>query len=366
MTGPADNGAPVRGRVDRNGHLVAADPPLAALHRQAGGSPGGLVAVPQIAALARLAQRSNTLVARSVVAADGAEDVDLWVQAQPDGDAVHLAIVGWRRRPATPLFPARPAERERDFHRAEAALNPQGPDLAAGGREGELEGLATGAISRLLDRALRVPLDRIIARAELIRSQSEGPLRRDYADYAEDIATAGRHLLALVDDLVDLQAIQEPDLATIPDPVDLADVARRAATLLSGRAGERSISIEPPGPGETLPAIAEQRRALQIAVNLIGNAVRYSPDGASVSVRCGRQGGQAVLSVTDRGKGIANDDQKRIFEKFERVDPDEPGGTGLGLYIARRLARAMNGDLTVESAAGEGARFILTLPAADG
>jgi signal transduction histidine kinase len=352
--------------VDRNGRLVAADPPLAALHQNAGGLPGGTVAVPQIAMVARLAQRSNTLVARSVVAADGAEDVDLWVRAQPAGDAVDLAIVGWRRRPATPPFPARPAQRAQDFLRADAALDPSGPDPVTGGRGGEPEDAAAGAVSRLLDRALRVPLDRIIARAEQIRSRSDGPLRRDYAGYAEDIATAGRHLLALVDDLADLQIIEQPDLAAIRYPVDLADVARRAASLLSVRAGERNIAIERPGPAETLPALAVQRRTLQIAVNLIGNAVHYSPEGATVSVRCERQSGRAVLSVTDQGKGIADRDQQRIFEKFERVDPDEPGGTGLGLYIARRLARAMNGDLIVESAAGEGARFILTLPAADG
>ena len=77
----------------------------------------------------------------------------------------------------------------------------------------------------------------------------------------------------------------------------------------------------------------------------------------------GRRGEQVALTVTDQGKGVAAADQARIFDKFVRVDPGEPGGSGLGLYIARRLARAMGGDLSVESAPGEGARFTLTLPA---
>jgi len=97
-------------------------------------------------------------------------------------------------------------------------------------------------------------------------------------------------------------------------------------------------------------------------VNLIGNAVRYSPPDGMVWIRIEREGGICAVIVADQGKGIAPDDQKRIFEKFERVDPREPGGSGLGLYIARRLARAMGGDVTVDSAPGQGARFVFTLP----
>jgi signal transduction histidine kinase len=102
---------------------------------------------------------------------------------------------------------------------------------------------------------------------------------------------------------------------------------------------------------------------LQILVNLVGNAVRYSPAGSHVEVSVTRTDTHAIVVVADQGKGVAVEDQTRIFDKFERVDPSEAGGNGLGLYIARRLARAMQGDLTIESASGEGARFVLTLPA---
>lgn len=218
------------------------------------------------------------------------------------------------------------------------------------------------AFSARLDRALRSPLGRIIANADSINAQADGPLRADYIDYAADIATAGRHLLGLVDDLVDLQAIERPDFAVAAEPIDLADLARRAAGLFAVRATEANVVIDKPAVDDTVPATGEFRRVLQILVNLIGNAVRYSPENTAVLVRVEREGDIAAVIVADRGKGIAPVDQTRIFEKFERVDTNEPGGSGLGLYIARRLARAMGGDITVDSAPGEGARFVFTLP----
>ena len=220
----------------------------------------------------------------------------------------------------------------------------------------------SGAFGERLDRALRAPLAHIIANAETIGSQGEGPIRGDYAVYATDIAAAGRHLLSLVDDLVDLQAIERPDFVPEEEEIDLADVARRAAGLLAVRAAEKNVKIDAPAAFDSLPAKGEFKRALQIVMNLLTNAIRYSPDGAMVWVRTDREGDLAALVVADQGKGIADEDQERVFEKFERVDPNEPGGTGLGLYIARRLARSMGGDIAVDSAPGQGARFTFTLP----
>ena len=220
------------------------------------------------------------------------------------------------------------------------------------------------AFGNRLDKALRAPLGRIVANADSIRAQTEGPLRRDYADYAGDIASAARHLLALVDDLGDLQAVEGADFSIAIEDIDLADIARRAAGLLQVRAADRNVRIDRPASDEILSARGEFRRVLQIVVNLIGNAVRYSPEGSMIWLRTERDTETAVLIVADQGKGIAAEDQSRIFDKFERVDPTEPGGSGLGLYISRRLARAMGGDIVVDSAQGQGARFVLTLPAA--
>lgn len=215
-----------------------------------------------------------------------------------------------------------------------------------------------------LDSLLRGALTRIIANADGISAAGDGPLDSHYADYATDIASAGRHLLGLIDDLVDLEAIERDDFTTERVPVDLADVARRAAALLSARADAAQVTIDRTGCGEPIRASGEFRRLLQIAVNLIANAVRYAPAESVVVLAVRREGARALLTVADAGPGIRVADQARIFDKFERVDPAEPGGSGLGLYIARRLAEAMGGTLVVDSAPGEGARFTLALPAA--
>jgi signal transduction histidine kinase len=445
---------PVRGRIDAGGRLVEAEQRLHDLNARAGGALGAPFAVPQIATIARLAQRLGILVSRAVVAADGDDDVELWVRAEPEGGGVRLAITGWRTR--TPWQPVAPAQqREGDFLRsgaewlweADAALRLSFVSISAGARYGfDAAGLlgqpltklfalgedregsfpilgglalhqrfdgqlatiratgrrvklsasprtdesgvfagfvgsaeliadetkvashmpqadaATTAFAARLDQALRGPLDRIIANADSISAKAEGPLRQDYADYAADIATAGRHLAGLVDDLVDLQFIERPDFAVAAEAIDLADMARRAAGLLAVRATEARVRIDKPSADETLAATGEFRRALQVLVNLIGNAVRYSPPDGMVWIRIECEGDICAVIVADQGKGIAIEDQQRIFEKFERVDPREPGGSGLGLYIARRLARAMGGDVTVDSAPGQGARFVFTLP----
>ena len=221
----------------------------------------------------------------------------------------------------------------------------------------------TESFTNGLDRALRTPLARIVANADSIAAQGDGPVAAAYADYASDIAHAGRHLMGLVDNLVELQAIEQPDFKLASMPIDLADVTRRAAGLLAVRAEAAGVAIRRPGPSEGMGATGDFGRSLQILINLIGNALRYSPRGGEVVVTVEREDGWALTRVSDRGKGIEPEDQARIFEKFERVDPSEPGGNGLGLYIARRLARAMGGDLSVESIPGEGATFTFRLRA---
>ncbi|MGN5373761.1 ATP-binding protein [Sphingomonas hankookensis] len=445
---------PAIGRLSADGLLLDAEPRLAELNRRAGGAPGQPVAVPQIAALVRLVQRLNIALSRSIVAADGEDDIALSVRAEPDELGIRLEVGGWQ---AGAPWEAEPlSRREADFLRADAdwlwttdaalhltqvsdhagprfgfdpqavlgqpitrlfVLNDDGdggfPILSAlaaqawfDGQEAAIRGTAhrvrlsavpridaqgqfagfDGAahslrdgpaaaaaveeastdlpdgFSRRIGRALRDPLGRIIANADSMSAQTEGPLRDDYVAYAADIASAGRHLLGLVDDLEDLSAIERADFEVTVEELDLADVARRAAGLLAVRAAQGDVRIDRPSFDDSLPASGEFRRVLQILVNLIGNAVRYSPPGGTVWIRMERDGDDAAVIVADQGKGIAVADQERIFAKFGRVDPTEAGGSGLGLYIARRLARAMHGDLLVDSAPGQGARFVLLLP----
>ncbi|HET9510820.1 MAG TPA: HAMP domain-containing sensor histidine kinase [Sphingomonas sp.] len=445
---------PIVARCDADGRLIQADPRFLDLIVHAGGAIGGDVALPDIAALVRLAKRLGIAIARAVMVADGDDDLELSVRAEPDADGVTLVIGGWQARPAW-----RPSEGRGSFRSVEADwlwetdsalrlthITPDaGPrhgfDAAAilgqplvklfalaeddegafpilgavaaqmrfDAQEAEIRGTgrrvmlsaepridargrfagfaggvtlldqpAEGAIEQApdtspaapfaagfgeqLDKSLRRPLERIIANASSMSAGVDGPIAERYSGYADDIASAGRHLLGLVGDLVDLEAVERADFALDAEPLDLADVARRAAGLLAVRASEGDVRIDRPAADEAQPATGDFRRSLQILVNLIGNAVRYSPRGGSVWVRITQDDTHACVIVADQGKGIADADQAMIFEKFGRVDPTEPGGSGLGLYISRRLARAMGGDITVDSAPGAGARFVFTLP----
>lgn len=210
---------------------------------------------------------------------------------------------------------------------------------------------------------LKQPIGRIIANAETIGGRLQGPIRSDYANYAHDIADAGRHLLALVEDLSDLEAVDRDNFTVSEDDIDLADLGRRAAGLLAVKASDHQIRIDAPAHDESLPARGEFRRVLQILLNLIGNAINYSPDGSMIWLRVESEGDRATITVADQGPGMSLEDQARVFEKFERLGRSGDGGSGLGLYISRKLARHMGGDVTVESAPGQGARFTLDLPA---
>ncbi len=437
------------GRVDRGGRLIAADPRLLALQVGAGGEQGGVLLIPALASLVRLARTLGVLVSRSVIAADGDADVDLWVRAKPEGEDVALAIAGWDVRPDAS---ARPSDdrRAHDFAELQSdgnwacnaglGLESSSSDLLAATGEkldtpitrmfrliedvagdlplltgiaarvpfadqvaelrgasgaklllhgsprfshGEYQGFSGGFrwldrakpasptsqnsadhedVSKRLDHALRSPLNRIIASADQIVFREHGAVRQNYINYASDISAAGRHLLGLVDDLSDFQAAETLDFRIAPESLDLADLVRRAAGLMAVRAADRGIRIDAPAPDEIVSARGDFRRVLQILVNLLGNALRYSPPDGSVWIRTEEEGDLACIIIADQGKGIAAADQERIFDKFERIDVSEPGGTGLGLYISRQLARAMGGDITVDSAPGMGARFILTLP----
>lgn len=243
-------------------------------------------------------------------------------------------------------------------------------DSALSGGAASLPAVARQDVGMLGDRlfgrdlapVLRQPIARIIANAETIRMRLAGPLEEEYAKFAEDIAAAGEHLLALVEDLADLEVIEADNFATAPDIIDLADVARRAAGILSGRARHKQIAVVLPPENATLPARAEFRRVLQVLLNLIGNAIHYAPENTQIHLHLNRIAELAQITVADAGPGLSEDQQGRLFEKFERLGRSGDGGSGLGLYISRRLARAMGGDLTVASVPGEGARFTLSVP----
>jgi len=434
---------PVLGRLDSSGRLVAADPELEMLQREAGAALGQILALPQVAAVAQLARKLGTAVGRPAVAASADQDIQMWVNATPEGDEVALSLEGWTARPAAaprlsailggagestnasaknewttdeelriislssdladllgvdvaeasgapltrivrleedsngemPLISALAGRREFSGQRARSRADENcvillkgdvvtGADGSFAGFRGtaEMEKDVAAAIARrssgfdqAFDRLLRLPIDRIIESAEQIVARSDGPLRSDYASYGNDIASAARHLLSV------LRGMSE-DSAAAHGFVDLAALAAEAVIMLESSAEERGVRIELDRP-QPLRARGEERAVIQILVNLIVNAVRYSPEGGRVRLSFGRTEGTASATISDEGPGIKAGDETRIFERFERAHTEE-GGTGLGLAISRRLARSMGGDVTLDSAPGEGARFTLTLPAA--
>jgi signal transduction histidine kinase len=233
----------------------------------------------------------------------------------------------------------------------------EGPDGAFAGFRGQISG-ANGEEQRpvqpgsAFEELLREPLDTIISEAEQIASRNDGPLRSDYAAYASDIASAGRHLLEV------LRSLGKEPVAEL-ERVNLAALARDAVSLVQPQADERGVRIEQEGTPE-LAVRAQARPVTQILVNLIGNAARHSPYGRAVQVIV--SGGEvAKVTVADQGPGVADRDRERIFERFEQAEPREDGA-GLGLAISRRLARSLGGDISLDSREGEGARFTLTLP----
>jgi len=227
--------------------------------------------------------------------------------------------------------------------------------VSTGGPDGSGKDAQREAVESALDDALRSPLDKIIRSAVRISQRSEGPLRGDYAAYATDIAAAARHLMEVMSSM-------GGDAAGAGKLVDLASLTDESAGLLSSAAEQKIVKVELPS-NAPLMAHGDRSAVIQILVNLIGNAVRHSPEGSEVSVTFERSNGFAEVHVRDCGPGIDPADQDRIFERFEKAS-GALGNTGLGLAISRRLARAMGGEILVESRPGEGACFTLRLPAA--
>nr|WP_137678332.1 HAMP domain-containing sensor histidine kinase [Parerythrobacter lutipelagi] len=275
-------------------------------------------------------------------------------------DGAHCTIAGSERSWSVHLVPLGPARSGADgfelYLIPDRILTPVASEPAA-----RTSGVSH-TIGRELAPVLRQPIARIIANAETIRTKMAGPLAEEYSSYAADISNAGQHLLSLIEDLSDLEVVEADDFSTAPDEIDLGDVARRSTGILSVRAQEKNIRLEAPGFDESVPARAEFRRVLQILLNLVGNAIRYAPEGSTVTISLAQMGGHARVQVSDEGPGLDADQQAVIFEKFERLGRTGDGGSGLGLYISRRIARAMGGELSVESAPGAGARFTLDLP----
>jgi len=230
---------------------------------------------------------------------------------------------------------------------------------------------ASRAKSRFLasmSHELRTPLNAIIGFSEIIRDRIHGDGRLDrYCEYAGDIHDSGRHLLRLINDILDLSKIEAGKLELALRPVKVPDLLADAAHLLRMRARREGIVLTVEAAAGLPPVQADELRLRQIVINLLSNAIRFTPEGGSVCMQARLVDGPEVeLAVVDTGIGIPPDQIERVlqpFEQFGRRGESRESGTGLGLSLARELAELHGGRLDIESVVGIGTTVRVRLPA---
>ncbi len=212
---------------------------------------------------------------------------------------------------------------------------------------------------------LRTPLNVIIGLADVLARGLTGPLSDEQSRQIAMIKTAGRQLLALIEELLDMERLERGHVTNEPEPCDIRDILDELVAMMQPLAQERSVMLLLE-PGEPLPATVDVGALTQIVRNLISNAVKFTPAGGSIRVAGRREEEAVVVEVTDTGVGIAPGDLERIFEPFAQVRRDgegKPHGVGLGLAISKRLAASIGGDLSVASEPGVGTTFTLRVVA---
>ncbi len=265
-----------------------------------------------------------------------------------------------------------------------AQLEEQVEAAQAAQRVAEAASAAQGRFLATMSHEIRTPINAALGYAELLALGVAGPVTDQQRDFLARLQASSRHLLGLVNEVLDLAKSDAGELTVAREPartgpavaaalamaVPLADAKgiRLVDARADGGAGEAGVAFE------GVPYVGDEARVRQILVNLLTNAVKFTPPGGRVTVTCdtvavggpASEGPWAAVRVEDTGVGIAPDEQARVFAPFHQVDGGHTraqGGTGLGLTISRQLARLMGGDLGVESRPGAGSTFTLWLPA---
>ncbi len=216
-----------------------------------------------------------------------------------------------------------------------------------------------------MSHELRTPLNAIIGFSEVLVSGMAGPISEKQKEFAGDIRDSGKHLLSLINDILDLSKIEAGKMELEVARFDVRSAIDNAMTLVRGRADRHGIHLA----ANIAPDVAEydgdERKFKQIVLNLLTNAIKFTPEGGSVGLAASRANGTYEVSVKDTGIGIAAEDQEKIFEEFQQVGVASAGkaeGTGLGLTLTRRLVELHGGKIQVASAPGQGSTFTFTLP----
>jgi len=216
-----------------------------------------------------------------------------------------------------------------------------------------------------MSHELRTPLNAIIGFSEVMLSGMTGALPDKQKEFITDIRDSGKHLLALINDILDLSKIEAGRMELDVARFDLKEAIANAMTLVRGRAERHGIRLDSRIDTEVGDYDGDERKFKQIMLNLLTNAVKFTPEGGTVTIGAARMNGAYVFSVKDTGVGIAPGDQQLIFEEFRQVGTDyerKAEGTGLGLALTRKLVHLHGGELSVESAPGKGSTFTFTLP----
>jgi signal transduction histidine kinase len=219
-----------------------------------------------------------------------------------------------------------------------------------------------------MSHELRTPLNAIIGFSEVLSERMFGELNEKQDEYLKDIHASGRHLLSLINDILDLSKIEAGRMELELTDFHLPAILDNALTFVRERAGRRGIALHMTT-DETLEYVrADERKIKQVLLNLLSNAIKFTPEGGRIEVAAKPVDGSVEVAVTDTGVGIAPADQEEIFEEFKQVGTPSKKveGTGLGLALSRRFIELHGGRIWVKSQIGAGSTFTFTIPVRHG
>jgi signal transduction histidine kinase len=215
-----------------------------------------------------------------------------------------------------------------------------------------------------MSHELRTPLNAIIGFSEVLTQRMFGELNDKQDEYLKDIYESGRHLLSLINDILDLSKIEAGRMELELTDFDLPTAIDSALTLVRERATRRGLTLQKTLDARVGQVQADERKVRQVVLNLLSNAIKFTPEGGRIEVRAVPVDGSVEVSVTDTGVGIAPEDQEAVFEEFRQVGASaaKQEGTGLGLALCRKFVELHGGTIWVTSAVGTGSTFTFRLP----
>jgi signal transduction histidine kinase len=215
-----------------------------------------------------------------------------------------------------------------------------------------------------MSHELRTPMNAVLGYTRMLLMNVYSELPGKVRDVHERIDKSGRHLLGLINDVLDFSKIEAGQLTLSNNLYSLKDVVQAVVAGTQPLATEKNLPLKITVPSDLPPVLGDERRIMQVLMNLVGNAIKFT-DAGEVRIEVNTADGSLMVSVSDTGPGIGEKDQENIFEEFRQAQSastQRKGGTGLGLAIAKRIVELHGGKIWVESEVGKGSRFIFTLP----